>query len=66
MQGIARNTYKVFVFRGLLEVQGVDATGGFPGLTIALVKAAEEGVSSTGNGSSSRSQVLRAPLHHFD
>ena len=48
----ARSTYKVFVFRGLLKVLGVYTTGGFPGLSIALVKAAEEGVSATGNGSS--------------
>ena len=53
-----RSTYKVFVFRCLLEVQGVDTTGGFPWLSIALVKAAEEWISATGNGSPSRSQVL--------
>ena len=48
----ARSTYEVFVFRGLLKVLWVYTTGGFPGLSIALVKAAEEGVSATGNGSS--------------
>ena len=53
-----RRTYEVFVFRGLLEVQGVYTTGGFPWLSIALVKAAEKGVSATGNGSSCCSQVL--------
>ncbi|MFN9909314.1 MAG: hypothetical protein ACK56F_24870 [bacterium] len=42
----------------------IHTSRGFPWLTIALVEASEEGVSSTCNCSSCCAQVLRSPLHH--